>query len=90
MEKSPQTKIADASRMQQIMRDDIVIEAFARLERKYWTEFKGSTTAEERVRTWAKANVLDDIKRQMQITVDAGEHEVMEATRRVSPLAPRT
>ena len=90
MEKSAATRIAEAAHMQGFMKDEIIVEVFARLERKYWEEFKACKTSEDRVRAWAKANLLDDIKNEMRVTVDAGERDVWEAAKKVSPPAPRT
>jgi hypothetical protein len=58
--------------IEQFLADPIVDGAISRLERRYYEEFKKSTTAEERVRSWAKANVWDDFVRELKQITDAG------------------
>jgi hypothetical protein len=73
--------IQAAMRVSNFLKDEAVANALALLERKYYEEFKKSESSEARVRAWAKANVLDDFKDQLQIVIDTGEVAVLELAR---------
>lgn len=80
--------IQAAMRVQAFIKDDAIAAAMGRLERKYYEEFKQSKSSEDRVRSWAKASVLDDFLNELQIVIDTGEREVLEAAKAASRATP--
>lgn len=73
--------IQAAIRVDAFLKDDAIATALGRLERRYYEEFKQAKSSEDRVRSWAKANVLDDFLHELQIVKDTGEREAIETSR---------
>lgn len=86
MAKSEQETIGAGLRVKMFLADDEVKDALDRLEKRYYEEFKGSKTAEDRAKSWAKSSVLDDFLREMRIVVDAGDTTQIVANRREAKL----
>lgn len=77
--------IAAGQRVKQLLDDDAVggpNGALSRMERQYYEEFKKSSTSEERVRAWAKANVLDDFVKEMHVIMQTGQAASIERAAR--------
>lgn len=81
MTKTPDQLLREGMRMKEILADDLLVEARALMERRYYEEFKRADSSEERVRAWAKANLLDDFWNLLHDITSRGEHEVAEAKR---------
>lgn len=76
-------EIIDAGkRIEQFLADPAVVQAFERLEKQYFEDFKKALTADERVLLHAKAIVLDDVRRALRAVKDAGTRAKIEAERR--------
>jgi hypothetical protein len=85
MEKSKEELLSDGMRIENFKNDPIVSGAIGKLERKYYEEFKSSKTSEDRVRSWAKAQVLDDFLNELNVVVGAGQRASIELTAKKRP-----
>lgn len=79
--KSPEEIVRDAERVSQFLKDEAIADAMSRMERRFYEEFIASKTSEERVRSWAKANVLRDFEQELRVIISAGETEVLKAAK---------
>ncbi len=79
---SEQDDINRAEVLLRLLTEPVVQEAFQNLETRFYREFKTGLTPESRDIAWAKARVLDDLKAEFQIVVDAGTRAVKERTDR--------
>lgn len=80
-DKTTEEQINDGRRIAAFIKDECVDSALSRMERKYYEEFKASTSSEERVRSWAKARVLDDFLDELRAIVSTGERAATEQER---------
>jgi hypothetical protein len=71
MANDPDKTIRDGNRVAQFLADPTVQEAFDRLERRVYTQFKSSLTPETRLEAWAKARVIDELKIELRAVVDS-------------------
>lgn len=78
---TPEQTVQRASRLQQLLDDPIIAEVLSKLERRFYEEFKASTSSEERVRAWAKASVLAAWDVELKSVLDAGQVEVLTAAK---------
>lgn len=69
-------------RVEQFLKDEAVQEVLAKLEKKYYEEFKQARTAEGRESAHAKALVLDDFTTSVRAIVDTGKLARASITRR--------
>lgn len=67
--------------MKQIMDDDVMKAALARVSVSIYAEFRRADSSEKRVTAWAKANVLEEILTELQAVKDAGEREALIAAK---------
>jgi hypothetical protein len=75
MVKDIDKSIRDGQRVAQFLADPAVAEAFDRVERRAFNQFKSSLTADTRTEAWAKARVIDELKIELRAVVDSGTLE---------------
>jgi hypothetical protein len=78
---TPEQRIRDAQRIEQFLKDEVISAALTRMERRFYEEFVASTTSEERVRSWAKANVMKEWEREMKAALEDGKLATKELER---------
>jgi hypothetical protein len=71
-----------AERVKAFLRDDIVQEAFAALEKRYYEQFKAAIVPDTQRQAWALSRALDDLRAELQVVVDAGERASIEQQQR--------
>jgi hypothetical protein len=79
---SAETLVRDANRVREFLADDAISASLGRMERRYYEEFVGATSSEERIRAQAKAVVLRDFLSEMAVTLDRGEVAVLAAAKK--------
>lgn len=67
--------VARGRRAQQILDDDIVVEAFAKIEADALHEWRGTKPDErdKREHAWRTLRVLDEFKTKLRVVMSAGE-----------------
>lgn len=81
----PEKRQQDGHRLEQFLKDEVIAAALSRMERRFYEEFVASTTSEERVRSWAKANVLREWERELKAALDDGQIATKELEKAQSP-----
>lgn len=75
---TPSERINAKQTIETFLKDDVIAGVLAKMERKYYEEFKQAMTSEERVRAWSKANLLDDFVHGMAAVVESGKAALLE------------
>lgn len=65
-------EIQAGERIERFLADDEVQAAFARLERKYYDEFKAAADPAARESAWAKSRAMEDVKTELRVSVTRG------------------
>ena len=73
VEQTQEEILRQAETMNRFLADPIIAGAIARLERKFYEDFKAAKNSDERVTTWAKANLWDDFVKELRSVSDAGK-----------------
>lgn len=64
--------IRDGLRVKQFLEDDAVVAAFARLEARYYADYKAAKSDEQLKAIHARTVVLDDLKSELAVVVENG------------------
>lgn len=73
--------IRAGDKIAQFLKDAHVVEAFARLEKRFYDEFKAASSDDARRASWAKASVLDELQQELLAVVSSGERARIEKVR---------
>ena len=79
--RSPEETIRVAAKIDAMLKDDDIKDAFKAVSVRYYEEFRRAKSSEERVTAWAKANALEDVLTQLRVGIDAGEAAVLTAVK---------
>jgi len=65
--------IRDGEKVEQFLKDEAVINAFAKVEQQYVAEWKSSEDPEKREALWAKQRALSDVQAKLRASVGDGQ-----------------
>lgn len=77
-----QKEIDAGSRVHAFLQDKDVIEAMARLQRRYVDDWKAGDSPEKRETAWAKQRALDDLRTELEAVVESGKKATIVQSRR--------
>jgi hypothetical protein len=66
-------EVEAARRIARFLDDEFVKEAFARLEKRAYGDFRAAETPEAREKAWMASHALEELQRELRIIVDHGE-----------------
>lgn len=74
-ERTTEQKIADAQRVEQFLRDDVIRRAIESLEQKYIEQMIGAENSEQRAKAQGKIHAIRGFAGELTAVVGEGAHE---------------
>lgn len=71
------TAVSKAQVAKSFLDDPVVQEAFAQAEQDFIREWRSETDRDRRDLAWAKVQGLDEVKRQLRIKIQSGDHALI-------------
>ena len=87
---SAEREVAAGKRIEEFLKDEAVIGAFAELDEKYARDWRDAQTAELREFLWYKQRVLAEVQQQLKVVVGRGAmaQASLTAQARRAPITP--